>query len=319
MYAHIAPILGGGLLGRICDVRHFEREANILCNMNINVLMPIKLAFIFLLTCGVFFQDKPVLSQEVSIPNFWDLNERFEKPDLATLPRLRFLTTTDFPPFNFIDRRKRLSGFHVDLARSICAELAILNRCQIQAVPWEELQPMLEKGEGEAIIAGIAVTAQAREKLDFSRPYLKIPARFIMRKDSGLVAPAFEALFRKKTGVIANSAHQAYFATVFDARQAEVFPTREAALKALQEKKIDAVFSDAVSLSFWLGSSSAADCCTFLDGPFQSEMISGAGLAIALPKGRPELVNAMNFALGEVNRKGRFAEFYLRYFPLGLY
>ena len=76
------------------------------------------------------------------------------------LERLRFLTTTDFPPFNFLDGNGRLSGFHVDLARAICAELGIVDKCQIQALPWDELDAALQKGEGEAIMAGIAVTAR---------------------------------------------------------------------------------------------------------------------------------------------------------------
>ena len=49
---------------------------------------------------------------------------------------LRFITTTDFPPFSFIDASGRLSGFHVDLARAICAALEITDRCQIHALPW---------------------------------------------------------------------------------------------------------------------------------------------------------------------------------------
>ena len=94
-------------------------------------------------------------AQSVLIPNFWDPNERFVKPDLSSRQRLKFLTTTDFPPFNFIDRKKRLSGFHIDLARAICEELDMLAKCQIQALPWDELEKAIEKGEGDAIIAGL--------------------------------------------------------------------------------------------------------------------------------------------------------------------
>ncbi|MEM8652852.1 MAG: transporter substrate-binding domain-containing protein [Pseudomonadota bacterium] len=278
-----------------------------------------KICFIAGILALSFALVVPAQAQQVNIPSFWDKNERFEKPDLSKIPRFRFLTTTDFPPFNFIDRKKRLSGFHIDLARAICLELEMLNRCQIQALPWEELQKTLKEGNGEAIIAGLAVTPEARKELSFSRPFLQIPARFVTRKDSGLTAPVFEALFRKKTGVIEGSAHKAYFENVFSARTVEVFPTRDAALKALQEKKVEAVFSDAVSLSFWLGSASANDCCTFLDGPFSSEKYFGNGLAIALPKERPELVSAVNFALSQINKKGTFAELYLRYFPMGLF
>ncbi len=259
------------------------------------------------------------IAQEVKIPNFWDKNERFIKPDLPTLPRMRFLTTTDFPPFNFIDRKKRLSGFHIDLARAICNELGVLNRCQIQALPWDELQPALEKGEGEAIIAGVAITKEQRMKLDFSRTYLHIPGRFITRKDSGLTAPVYDAIFKKKTGVIKGTAHEAYFAKIFANRTAEVYATKEEAFNALQKGDIETVFSDALSLSFWLSSAASKACCVFLDEAFQSNHYFGNGLSIALSKGKPELVQAMNYALKEINQNGKFSELYLRYFPLGLY
>jgi len=141
--------------------------------------------------------------RDVVIPNFWDRHERFQKPDISAVPRLRFLTTTDFPPFNFIDRKKRLAGFHIDLAREVCRELDIIARCQIQALPWAELLPAVQKGEAEAIVAGLAVTSETRKDLAFSRQYLQIPGRFVVRTEAGFQPPAYEAIFRKQTGVVA--------------------------------------------------------------------------------------------------------------------
>ena len=274
---------------------------------------------ISLLTLYILNSSSILFAQDVTIPNFWDKNERFGEPEISNLPRMRFLTTTDFPPFNFIDRRKRLSGFHVDLARSICEELDVLNRCQIQALPWDELQAAIEKGEGEPVIAGLAITQETRKVWDFSRAYLYIPGRFITRKDSGLTAPVYDAIFKKKTGVVKDSAHAAYFAKIFANRTSQVYDTKEDVFKALQAGEVETVFSDALSLSFWLTSSASKDCCVFLDSAFQSNYYFGNGLAIALAKGRPELVQAMNHALKAINQKGKFAELYLRYFPLGLY
>ncbi len=281
-----------------------------------NIKKPIKIALFALF---ILSSINLVFAQSVKIPNFWDKNERFIKPELSTLPRMRFLTTTDFPPFNFIDRKKRLSGFHIDLARAICGELGVLNRCQIQALPWDELQPAMEKGEGEAIIAGLAITKEQRKTLDFSRTYLHIPGRFITRKNSGLVPPVYDAIFKKKTGVVKDTAHEAYFAKIFANRTAEVYATKEAAFAALQKGEVEAVFSDALSLSFWLSSTASKDCCVFLDEAFQSNHYFGNGLSIALSKENPELVHAMNYALKEISQNGKFAELYLRYFPLGLY
>lgn len=76
----------------------------------------------------LIFGSHNTSAQEGFVPNFWDKHERFVKPDMSDIQRLRFLTTTDFPPFNFIDRNKRLTGFNVDLARAICQELDLLKR-----------------------------------------------------------------------------------------------------------------------------------------------------------------------------------------------
>ncbi|MDR3494247.1 MAG: transporter substrate-binding domain-containing protein, partial [Ancalomicrobiaceae bacterium] len=57
------------------------------------------------------------------VPSFWDPQVRPEKPpgDAGTI---RFLTSGDFPPFNFLDSGGHLTGFNVDLARAICTVLS---------------------------------------------------------------------------------------------------------------------------------------------------------------------------------------------------
>ena len=257
--------------------------------------------------------------QGVTIPNFWDPGEHLTQPDLSSLQRLRFLTTTDFPPFNFIDRKRRLAGFHVDLARAICAELDILPKCQIQALPWKELEETMKSGDGDAIIAGIEVNAETRKRFEFSRPYLRIPARFIGRRADGFAEPMSDAVLLHKVGLVEGSRHLEWFKTVFPRARSEVYPTRQAALDALQAKEVDLVFSDAVSLSFWLLSQASRDCCAFVGGPYMASPDVSQGLTIAFPKGKTDLAAAADYALKQINDKGIFAELYLRYFPLGLY
>src|SRR6185312_10517640 len=99
----------------------------------------------------------------------------------GAVPAIRFITTDDFPPFNFLDAQGHLIGFNVDLARAICAELTI--PCTIQARPWADLAGALANKNADAIIAGLAVTAEARASLDFSDVYLRSPARFVVRRD----------------------------------------------------------------------------------------------------------------------------------------
>lgn len=275
--------------------------------------------FLVIVVLSGLFGSQNTLAQESFIPNFWDKHERFVKPDLSDVQRLRFLTTTDFPPFNFIDRNKRLTGFHVDLARAICQELGLMKRCQIQAVPWDELGPTLEKGEGELVLAGVAISEESRKSYNFSRPYFHIPGRFVTRLEGGVGEPVYANLFKKITGVVAGSAHEAYFSKVFGERKFTTYPSRVAALTALKIGEVDVVFADGLSLVFWLASAASNNCCRFVDGPFLSEEYFGKGMAVAMPKGNEKLKDAMNYALKSINDKGLFGELYLRYFPIGMF
>lgn len=256
---------------------------------------------------------------EPQVPVLWDAKERLPKPDLADLQRLRFLTATDFPPFNFLDHEGRLSGFHVDLARAICARLQISEKCQIQALPWAELDDALQKDEGEAILAGIAVTAQSRTRYAFSRAYLRFPARFVMPKASVVMEPLAEKLKDKRIGAVAGSAHERMLRDYFGTLKIVTFPEPENLYAALKEGSVDAAFGDGMRLSFWLAGEDAAGCCRFAGGAYMAPEYLGTGLAVATRPGDAALAAAFDYALQEISRDGTFAELYLRYFPVSFY
>jgi polar amino acid transport system substrate-binding protein len=255
-------------------------------------------------------------AQTVATPNFFDQRQRMTKPDLGNRQRIRFLTTTDYPPFNFLDQRARLAGFNVDLVRAICEELDIQSRCQIEAMPFGDLMEALQRGDGEAIVAGMAMTPATRASLAFSEPYLRYPARFITRKDRPLPSPIAEALAGRTVGVEAAGAHAAMLGTFFPDATLQDFPTRNEALAALKEGRIDAFFGDGVGLSFWLESNAAEACCMFSDGPFFSDRYLGEGLAIAVAPNDVELAQAIDYAISQIVQKRRFSELLLRYFPV---
>lgn len=270
-------------------------------------------------TCAFLAFLLPATAAEPVIPNFWDTRERLQKPDLGELQRLRFLTTIDFPPFNFLDREERLSGFHIELARAICAELELSEACQIQALPWNELPGALSSGQGEAIIAGIAVTAQSRQQYGFSRPYLRLPARFIARKEAGLTEPLHEALADKRIGVLDGSAHERILRDLFPRLRPVTYSRAGWMYEDLRDGNTDAVFGDGMRLSFWLAGSGSDGCCRFAGGPYLLPTYLGNGMAIATSLDTPELAAAFDYALREINANGTFTELYLRYFPVSFF
>lgn len=266
----------------------------------------------------VHAQSSRTAGPNVTVPDFWDPNRRIERPPVGTVQAIRFITTDDFPPFNFVDAGGRLTGFNVDLARAICAELDA--RCTIQAREWTELADRIADKTADAAIAGIAITAENRETLDFSDVYLRTPARFMVRRADANIEISPQGLQGRTLAVVAQTAHEAYLAAMFPEVRRKLYPTADEARLAVKNGEADAHFGDGMQLSFWQESEAADGCCTFAGGPYLESRFFGQGYAIAMAKQpNPDLKRAINAALQALYDKGVYAELYLRYFPVGFY
>jgi len=250
----------------------------------------------------------------VDVPGFWDPRRRPERPDLTRITTIRFLTEVDYPPFNFPGVNDVPQGFNVDLARMICEELKLV--CTIQMRRFDTFVPSLNENRGDAVIASIAATPRMRARLDFSDPYYRTPARFVARSDSPIETVAPEKLAGRKVAVVAGSSHEAYLKALFPEVELRPFPTAEAARNALRQGEVDLLFGDAISLAFWLNGTESGNCCAFRGGPFVDSRYFGEGVGIAVRKGNDPLRLALNYALFRLWEKGRFADLWLRYFPI---
>lgn len=252
-------------------------------------------------------------------PIFWDHAQSHQKPDLSELQRLRFLTTTDFPPFNYADSNGHLAGYNVDLVRNICSLLQISAKCQIQAMPFSELEDALAGGQGEAIIAGLAISPKTRSRFLFTRSYFQFPAWFAARKEKVAILAEESSLVGKRIGVLGGSAHEKMFRAYFPEGSTVTYSRSDWMLDDLREGKLNGVFHDGMRLAFWLGGSNSGKCCAFAKGPYFATDYLGSGLAIAVRKDQGELVDAINYALKTLEGNGKTTELYLRYFPVGFY
>src|SRR5499427_5154997 len=172
-----------------------------------------------------------------AVPGFWDPRRRPERPDLSRISVIRFLTETDYPPFNFTGADGNPAGFNVDLARSLCEEIKVT--CTIQMRRFETLIDAISSNRGDAIIASMAVTSQLRTKVDFTDPYYRVPARFVSRRDAAMPEIRPEYIEGKKVGAIAGSAHEAYLKAMFTDAEIKSYPDNDAMRAALRRGEVD--------------------------------------------------------------------------------
>lgn len=252
-----------------------------------------------------------------AVPLFWDLQRRAERPDTSALRLIRFVTDDNYPPFGFQTPDGGLTGFNVDLARAICDELAI--PCTIQARRFDTILPAIEMGEADAAIASVAITAEARKRVDFTSPYYRTPARFAATRNSAPAQMRPASLEGRTVGVVAASAHEAYLAKHFPGAKIRTYPNIAALLAGLKANEVNIVFADGISLAIWLNGTASGDCCEFRDGPFTESAYFGEGAGIAVNTKNVPLRLALNHALVRLAERGVYADLYLKYFPVGFY
>ena len=274
-----------------------------------------KLIFPFIaILCGSFANAQET---RVKVPKFINPNAAASSVKTTTVRSIRFLTTSDFPPFNFIDPSGNLDGFNIGLAREICLEIKA--RCTMQALPWDDLQKALKRGQGDAIVAGLALTDSTIRELAFTKTYLRFPARFFSNAAFAATFDDFKTPKGLKIGVVKNTAHQAFLARFFPDNELLPFDSQDELRAGILKGLVQIGFADGVQTSFWLQSASAKECCTFVGGPYINTDYFGNGLAMAVPIGRQDLKDTLNDALIRLMRKGKYSEIYLKYFPINFF
>lgn len=261
--------------------------------------------------------QRPVAAQHagaVAVPGFWDPRRRPERPDLTRLSTIRFLTESDYPPFNYQAADGMPAGFNVELARLLCDELKV--NCTIQVRRFDTLIPAIEENRGDAVIASLKPSLELRRRVDFTDPYYRTPARFAARKETPLADIRPERLEGRRVAVVAGTAHEAYLKTLFTEVDLKPFPTAEAGREALRRGEVDLIFADGIALALWLNGTDSGGCCEFRGGPFTESRYFGEGIGIAVRRGNDVLRLALNWALFRTWEKGQFTDLWLRYFPL---
>jgi polar amino acid transport system substrate-binding protein len=256
----------------------------------------------------------PAIAGDIHVPGFWDPRRRPERPDLSRVSTIRFLTETDYPPFNYAGPDGNPAGFNVDLARAICEEIKA--QCTVQQRRFDTLLAAINANQGDALLASIAITPEVRARLDFTDPYYRTPARFVARKDSTIMDPRPQAMEGKTIAVVAGTAHEAYLKALYTEATLKPYPTAEAAREALKKGEVDLLFADGIALAFWLNGTDSANCCVFRGGPYLDSSYFGEGVGIAVRRGNDVLRQALNWAMFRLWEKGRYTDLWLRYFPV---
>ena len=113
-------------------------------------------------------------------------------------------TSGDYHPFNFVDDDGEIDGLERELGDELCSRAEL--QCEWVQNDWESMIPDLVAEEFDAIFAGMSITAEREETIDFTEAYYPpTPSVFLARAGEG------DAAIDGTMGVTANTIYSDYF------------------------------------------------------------------------------------------------------------
>lgn len=223
---------------------------------------------------------------------------------------LRIATEGAYPPFNYVENNEP-AGFEIDLARALCAAMKL--DCTIQLQDWDAMYGGLKEKKYDAIVSSMEVTEERARRYTFSRPYYRIPAALVARKDVGperTVRPL--DLVGRSVGVVADSEFAAYLEELPKRPDIRTYGKLDEAGLDLLTGRIDYVLGDKLALFRFLDTREGKTCCRYAN---DLPVDRGGGVAIAMRKGDRGLAEMFNAGLDAVVADGTYDRIRAKYLP----
>lgn len=219
---------------------------------------------------------------------------------------LRVVTDPSFVPFEMMDQETgEMIGFDMEIIREVADRAGF--EIDLNTMDFNGIIPALQTGNVDIAIAGITITEEREEIVDFSDPYYDSGLRILVRKSEDSVTE-LDDLEGKKIGTKIGSTSYDYLTANIDENDGVTpYPGSSDMYMALMSRAIDAVFYDAPNVGYFARTKGEGKVKTV--GP----LYEGQQYGIALKDGS-EWVDEVNSALASMKEDGTYKTIYEKWF-----
>ncbi|MCE2970048.1 MAG: transporter substrate-binding domain-containing protein [Burkholderiales bacterium] len=227
--------------------------------------------------------------------------------------KLRVGVEGNYPPFSQIAPDGKLSGFDIDIANAVCAQMKA--ECTLVQQEWDGMIPALTAKRFDFIVASMTITEERKKAVDFSDPYYDVPSRFVA-KAGAFKDHSPETLKGKTILVLRNSPRDKYLVEKYPNSTIQRVNKEPEVYLELAAGRGDIAFgSSVVSAEAFLKKPEGKGYAQV--GP-AIRIGGGSGVGIALRKNEPELLARINAALKAIKADGTYKKLMAKYFDFDI-
>lgn len=230
-------------------------------------------------------------------------NKTAAATDSATTKDIIIATESSFKPFSYLDNQGNLVGFEIDLANALCEQMQA--KCTIVSQDWDSLIPSLNANKSDAIMAGMSITEERLNAVDFSEPYFDNTLVLIGKKGDPTTIDGIQG---KTVATQQATVSAEYLSKNHPDAIIKAYDKQDNAYLDLAAGRADYMLSDVVPASDWLKTEAGANY-EIKGAPIDI----GDKVGIALRKG-DALKADFDAALASLKTNGKYNEIVAKYF-----
>ena len=213
---------------------------------------------------------------------------------------LTMATNAYFPPYEYYEGED-IVGIDAEIAKAVADKLGL--ELKIEDMEFDSIITAVQTGKADMGLAGMTVTDERKQSVNFSDTYATGIQVIIVTEDSDIAT--VDDLAGKKIGVQLSTTGDIYASGDYGEDNVEKYNKGADAVMALTQGKVDAVIIDNEPAKNFVASN---DGLKILDTEYVTE-----DYAACINKDNTELLDAVNGALAELKEDGTLQQIIDKY------
>lgn len=222
-----------------------------------------------------------------------------------------------YEPFTYKTADGKPTGFDVDIANAICAQ--IKRNCVFVEQVWDSMIPGLQARKYDVVVSSLSITDERKRVIDFSDRYYKTPSAIVVKKGTAYANPA--SLKGKRIGVLKGSTQEKWAMGELKPAGVTVVPyeAQDQVYLDINAGRLDGTVADKVEAHGGFLRKPEGKDYGYV-GPDQYETkYYGDGIGIGMRKGQKDLKDQINQAIKTIRSNGIYSTIAKKYFDFDPY